>query len=86
MLDEAVPQETLKPFVPDVDYPVFYMNYTLNPQSTPWRDSISRAVRVFKGTEYTISRPRDLFFSVSEMVTRIVKWKHGRGVSPASAQ
>ncbi len=26
MLDEAVPQETLKPFADDVDYPVFYMN------------------------------------------------------------
>ena len=77
MLEESVPQDTLKPLA-DVDYPVFYMNYTLNPQQTPWKDSISRAVHVFKGTEYTISRPRDLWFAVSEMVTRIVKSKHGR--------
>jgi hypothetical protein len=81
MLDEGVPEETLKPFAPDIDYPVFYMNYALNPQQTPWRDSISRAVRIFKGTEYTISRPRDLWFAVSEMVSRIVKSKHGRIVS-----
>jgi len=80
MLDEAVPQETLKPLA-DVDYPVFYMNYALNPQAVPWRDSISRAVKIFKGTEYTISRPRDLWFAVSEMVSRIVKSKHGR-ISP----
>jgi hypothetical protein len=78
MLEESVSQEALKPFASDVDYPVFYMNYALNPQASPWRDSISRAVHVFKGTEFTISRPRDLWFAVSEMVSRIVKSKHGR--------
>ena len=84
MLDEAVPEETLKPLA-DVDYPVFYMNYALNPQSIPWRDSISRAIKVFKGTEYTISRPRDLWFAVSEMVSRIVKSKqHGQLMPPVS--
>jgi hypothetical protein len=86
MLDEAVPQESLKPVAVDVDYPVFYMNYNLNPQAAPWRDSISRAVRVFKGTEYTITRPRDLWFAVSEMVSRIVKSKHSGGTSQASSQ
>jgi len=85
MLDEAVPQETLKPFADDVDYPVFYMNYNLNPQAVPWRDSISRAVKVFRGTEYTITRPRDLWFSVTEMVSRIVKSNHGRNTSGLSA-
>ncbi len=86
MLDEAVSQETLKPFAPEIDYPVFYMNYSLNPQAVPWKDSISRAVKVFKGTEYTITRPRDLWFSVTEMVSRIVKLKHGRNIAPVSAQ
>jgi len=81
MLDEAMPQETLKPVATDVDYPVFYMNYNLNPQAVPWRDSISRAVKVFRGTEYTITRPRDLWFSFSEMVTRIVRLKR-----PVSSQ
>ncbi|MBZ5601571.1 MAG: acetyltransferase [Acidobacteriia bacterium] len=85
MLDEAVPQETLKPLA-DVDYPVFYMNYALNPAAVPWKDSISRAIKVFKGTEYTISRPRDLWFAMTEMVSRIVKSKHGRAASPVSAQ
>ena len=39
----------------------------------PWKDSISHAVKLFRGTEYTISRPRDLWFAVTEMVSRIVK-------------
>jgi hypothetical protein len=85
MLDAAVPSDTLSPIATDVDYPVFYMNYNLNPQATPWKDSISRAVKVFRGTEYTISRPRDLWFSVSEMVTRIVKSKHSRVASPVGS-
>jgi len=83
MLDEQVPQETLKPFAEDVDYPVFYMNYNLNPQAVPWKDSISRAVKFFRGTEYTITRPRDLWFSFTEMVSRIVKSKHGRSTGAA---
>jgi hypothetical protein len=82
MLDSDVPQETLKPLA-DVEYPVFYMNYALNPAAVPWHDSISRAVRTFKGTEFTISRPRDLWFAMTEMVSRIVKSKHGRSLRPA---
>ena len=86
MLDDSVPEDQLKPLATDVDYPVFYMNYNLNPQAVPWRDSIGRAVRMFKGTEYTISRPRDLWAAVSEMVSRIVKSKHGRSSASASSQ
>lgn len=82
MLDASVPQETLTPIATDVDYPVFYMNYNLNPQQVPWKDSISRAVKVFRGTEYTISRPRDLWFSFSEMVSRIVKSGHSHNPMP----
>jgi hypothetical protein len=85
MLDAAVSQETLNPIATDVDYPVFYMNYNLNPQAVPWKDSISRAVKVFRGTEYTISRPRDLWFSVTEMVSRIVKSRHGKVISPTGS-
>jgi hypothetical protein len=86
MLDDAVPEEQLKPFAADVDFPVFYMNYNLYPRDAPWRDSVSRAVKLFRGTEYTISRPRDLWFAVSEMVSRIVKSKHGRSTTTAAAQ
>lgn len=86
MLDESVPDDQLKPFAADLDFPVFYMNYNLNPQAVPWRDSIGHAIKMFKGTEYTITKPRDLWFSVSEMVSRIVKSKHGRGTASGFTQ
>ena len=41
MLDEQIPDDQLKPLAADVDYPVFYFNYNLTPQATPWRDSAS---------------------------------------------
>ena len=86
ILDGNVPEDELKPLASDVNFPVFYMNYNLYPQAIPWRDAISRAVKVFRGTEFTISRPRDLWFAVSEMVSRIVKLGHGRGADSNSAQ
>ena len=85
MLDNNVPQESLKQ-VGNLEFPVFYMNYNLNPQSVPWRDAISRAVRAFRGTEYTISKPRDLWFAVSEMVSRIVKSRNGKQTAAISSQ
>jgi hypothetical protein len=82
MLSADVPQESLRR-IGDIDCPVFYMNYTLNPQAVPWKDSISHAIRTFKGTEYTISRPRDLWFSTSEMVGRIVRRKREKALGAA---
>jgi hypothetical protein len=76
MLDNGLSPETLKQ-LSDVKFPVFYMNYNLNPAANPWRDSISVAVRSLKGAEYTISRPRDLFFAWSEIISRIVRLKTG---------
>jgi hypothetical protein len=86
MLDEGLPDDSIKPFAADVDYPVFYMNYVLNPQAVPWKDSISRAVKVFRGTEYTVSRPRDLWFAVTEMVNRIARAKHNHTAGGSAAQ
>jgi len=57
------------------------MNYNLNPQVNPWRDAIGNAVRYLKGVEFTITRPRDLFFSWTEIMGRIIKSKLGRGGS-----
>jgi len=85
MLDADVPQDDLKR-IGDIECPLFYMNYNPNPQAVPWKDSISHAVKFFKGTEYTISRPRDLWFATSEMVSRIVRSKqlHAEGTVAAS--
>jgi hypothetical protein len=85
LLDSNLPQDALKE-AGDVDFPVFYMNYNLYPQAVPWKDAISRTVRFFRGYEYTITRPRDLFVAVSEMVTRIVKSRNGRQSSSISSQ
>ena len=74
VVDDSISLETLKQ-LGDVKYPVFYMNYNLNPQANPWRDAIGNAVRYLKGVEYTISRPRDLFFAWNEIIGRIVKSK-----------
>ncbi|HUS07933.1 MAG TPA: hypothetical protein VMZ52_16640, partial [Bryobacteraceae bacterium] len=77
LLEENLPQDSLRQ-IGDLHYPVFYMNYNLYPQAVPWSDAISKAVKFFKGYEYTISKPRDLFFAVTEMVGRISKLKHIR--------
>jgi hypothetical protein len=84
ILDSSVPDEVLKPLA-DVDYPVFYMNYVLNPQAVPWRDTIGKVIRVFRGTEFTISKPRDMWFSVSDMISRIVKSGYGRNAATSQA-
>ena len=81
MLEDGIPPDTLKQ-LSDLKAPVFYMNYNLNPQANPWRDAIGSTVKYLKGMEYTISRPRDLFFSWTDIIGRIVKSKFGR--TPAS--
>jgi len=83
MLESALPPDALKPLA-DVKFPVFYMNYNLNPQVNPWRDAVGAAVHVLKGTEFTISRPRDLFYAWTEIIGRIVKSKFGR-TAPVTA-
>ncbi len=84
MLDANVPDEDLRR-IGGIECPVFYMNYNLDPQATPWKDSISHAIRNFKGTEYTISRPRDLWFSTVEMFSRIARFKHDRATLAQTA-
>jgi hypothetical protein len=85
MLDNGVPQDSLKE-IGQVEYPVFYMNYTFNPQANPWRDAIGNTVKYFKGSEYTITRPGDLWHAWTEIMSRIVKFKIGRRDSGSSSQ
>lgn len=82
---EKVPDESLRT-VGELDYPVFYVNYTLNPQANPWKDAISHAVRYFRGQEFTVTRPRDLWYAISEMVTKIVNTKAGKRAASAAFQ
>jgi hypothetical protein len=85
MLDANVPQDTLKE-IGQVEYPVFYMNYNFNPQSNPWRDAIGNTVKFFKGAEYTITRPPDLWRAWTEIMSRIVKFRIGRREVGSSSQ
>ena len=73
-LDDDVPADSLKALA-TVPYPVFYMNYNLTPAQNPWRDPIGNVVRHLRGYEYTIARPRDLWTSWSDIMSRIVKLK-----------
>jgi len=85
LLDNGVPQESLKK-VADVEYPLFYMNYNLDPQAVPWRDAIGNAVKYLKGVEYTITRPRDLWNAWGDIMSRIVKSKLGKRAANGAAQ
>jgi hypothetical protein len=85
MLEENVPQDSLKE-IGQVEYPVFYMNYNFNPQSNPWRDAIGTTVKFFKGSEYTITRPPDLWHAWTEIMSRIVKFRIGRREAGSSSQ
>jgi len=85
LLEQNVSQEALRGVGP-VNMPVFYMNYNLTPQTSPWRDSIGHAVKFLRGIEYTITRPRDLWYSVSEMVSQIVKQRTVRAANPTVGQ
>jgi hypothetical protein len=57
----------------EVDFPVFYLNYNLDPYSIPWRDPIGSVVKQWKGLEFTITRPRDLLHSWSEIMSQVVR-------------
>jgi hypothetical protein len=83
MLEEAVAPETLRK-LGDVAYPVFYMNYNLDPKVNPWRDAIGTAVKRLNGYEYTISRPRDLWYAWTEIMSRILRF-HTRKAAQASS-
>jgi hypothetical protein len=85
MLNENIAPQTLRE-LGDLDYPIFYMNYNSQPYANPWRDTIGYAVRILKGTEFTISRPRDLWVAVREMVLRVVKFRKDRRASGTPGQ
>jgi len=74
MLTDNVPPDNLRD-LGNVSVPVFYMNYNLFPVQNPWRDPIGNVVKRLRGSEYTIARPRDLWTSWSDIMSRIVKLK-----------
>ncbi len=85
LVDQTLPQQSLRE-VDSPEYPVFYMNYNFNPQTNPWRDAIGNAVKFFKGQEYTISRPRDLWYAWRDIMSRIVSLKFTRQTVASSSR
>ena len=83
MLEENIPTDQIRQ-VGEIEYPVFYMNYNLNPQANPWRDTIGNAVKILKGFEYTITRPRDLWFAVTDLVGRVVETRNANRIASVS--
>ena len=81
--DDNVPPDNLRELA-GVPYPVFYMNYNQTPVQNPWRDPIGNIVKRLRGSEYTITRPRDLWVSWSDIMSRISKLKlvAGAATSP----
>jgi hypothetical protein len=73
-LNDNIPADNLRELT-TVTYPVFYLNYNLSPVQNPWRDPIGNIVKRMRGYEYTITRPRDLWTSWSDVMSRIVKLK-----------
>ena len=64
--------DSLKQFGTPV-FPVFYLNYSAGPPTRVWGDAIGSIVKLWNGTEYTVERPRDVFFAWGEVMSRIAK-------------
>ena len=85
MLDRKIPERTLAA-LGQLSYPVFYMNYNLDPYENPWRDTVGEAVKFLNGQEYTITAPRDLWIAVRRMVTEIERIKQTRREKAARSE
>jgi hypothetical protein len=85
MLDDPPSPDAFKDLASGTQVPVFYMNYNLMPQQNPWRDSIGTVVKKMRGNEYTISRPRDLWSSWTDIMGRVGKVKL-MATNPASSK
>ena len=71
-LDSDLPREVMDR-LRGFDSPLFYMNYSLNPLSYPWRDAIGKIVKQLHGIEYTITCPRDLLSAWTDIVPRLLR-------------
>jgi len=67
MLEKKISREVLAEN-PQVHAPVFYLIYNTDPYVHPWRDAISRALKIYRGLEYTISLPKDFGRAMKDMM------------------
>lgn len=85
MLEENPPKDLLGE-VGAVEFPLFYVNYNLNPRENPFRDAIGHAVRFFRGQEFTVYRPQDLFPAVRSMFLQIQDYRSKKMTANMGAQ
>jgi hypothetical protein len=72
-LDKKVPLEPLKGGG-SASCPIFYLKYNPKPIDNPWRDTLSSALKAYKGAmEYEIAMPRDWGEAMREMLSRMSK-------------
>jgi hypothetical protein len=70
-LEKKVPLEPLKEGGA-VHCPIFYLNYNPKPLDNPWRDTLSSALKAYKGAaEYEIALPRDLGAAMRALRSRL---------------
>lgn len=52
-------------------FSVFYLNYGSDPVANPWPDLIGSVVKAWRGFEYTITKPRDMLVSWTDLISRV---------------
>jgi hypothetical protein len=62
------------------DCPVFYLNYSVGPPAFQWGDVIDNVVKFWKGSEYTIEKPRDVYLAWADVMSRILRNKTESGI------
>jgi hypothetical protein len=80
MTTESIGLEHSLKALGDPGVPAFYLNYDVRPNDNPWRDLIAVAVRFWKGSEYTITRPRDLTAAWASVMSRLTDRKSHPGI------
>jgi hypothetical protein len=70
MTDKKNLRQTLRSTV-GPSCPIFYLNYNSDPRRNPWRDALSAALKVYRGFEYAIAKPRDLASALGDMRSRL---------------
>lgn len=66
------------------EFPVFYLNYASGPPMPFWGDAIGAIVKLWKGAEYTIEKPRDLYLAWQAVISRIARKRVDDGGQVAS--
>ncbi len=72
MLDDKPSKELFASVTPESP-PVFYLNYNPDPISNPWRDTIAGVLKIVRGLQYSITRPRDLGSALRDMQSRLLR-------------